>query len=126
MSSFALEKKCLVCAGRGIDRAATRGNACDDCWRETLKARLTNREAPREGKVPTRKQVDWDVVQRERDSGATTTALEDKYGGVSAPTICAHTHAANRNGRKPAGGGANCSVRLRLVTRTATVQLLRT
>lgn len=55
--------------------------------------------------MPERKNVDWDAVQRERNAGATTTALADKYG-VSTPTICSHTQAAkNGNGHKPARGG---------------------
>lgn len=54
-------------------------------------------ERKTEGPMAERKKIDWDAAQRDRDDGATTTAIAEKYG-VSTPTVCAHT--------KPAGAGA--------------------
>lgn len=52
-----------------------------------------------------KKGIDWDQVQRERDGGATTTALAEKYG-CSTPTICAHTQPAKaRNGNAVRSNG---------------------
>jgi hypothetical protein len=51
--------------------------------------------------MPRAKEIDWDQVQRDRDKGATTTALAEKYG-CSSPTVCAHTKPSGNN---HAGGG---------------------
>lgn len=103
MSLLERAQKCLRCAGRGLDRAATHGNACDDCWRAQLKANLMHR-APAEEKTVgsgrgVKRDIDWSKVQAERSAGATTTSLAEKHG-VSTPTICAHTHAVKGNGKR--------------------------
>ncbi len=45
--------------------------------------------------MPKAADVNWDKVQEERNAGATTTALAEKYG-VRTPTICAHTKSSKK------------------------------
>lgn len=106
---LAREQKCLMCAGRGVDRKATNGNYCDDCWRRYLKTSLIRRA--KVGKRGVKADIDWDAVQRERNSGVSGLVLAEKYG-VSDVTIYNNTHGAANGKRAARGGGEqNCSVR---------------
>lgn len=103
MTLLEREQKCLMCAGRGVDRKATNGNYCDDCWRRHLKTSLIGRA--KVGKRGVKADIDWDAVQRERNAGVSGLVLAEKYG-VSDVTIYKNTHgAANR--KRAARGGAN-------------------
>lgn len=50
--------------------------------------------------MPKAADVDWGKIQEERNAGATTVALAEKYG-VSTPTICAHTRPAKKQKSLP-------------------------
>lgn len=91
MTLLEREQKCLRCAGRGIDRKATRGKFCDDCWGDDAKEKLA---------MPRKKSIDWEAAQRERDAGVPAVQLIEKLG-VSSATFYTRTH-AGRNGAKRA------------------------
>jgi len=98
---------CKSCKDRGRLSIASRQvdgtPMCEDCFRgreaqgvpiALAQLRLASVEQPqgaqiREGK-PMTKQIDWNKVQEERDTGATVTALAEKYS-CSDVTICNHT-----------------------------------
>jgi hypothetical protein len=79
---------------------------CDEHLRQRMGQPAIKVEEHKERTMPRAKEIDWDKVQRDRNQGATTTALAEKYG-CSSPTICAHTkpsgnnHAGGKNERSP-------------------------
>lgn len=121
MSLLEKKLKCIVCAGRGIDREASHDclngtGLCEECRRARMKkivaataARRFGPEAKKidmEEETPKKSVVDWSAVQRDRDSGIPVAQLVKKYG-VSNPSIYTRTHAPNGAHRAATKEGQN-------------------